>query len=261
MPGVTTVEELLHEVAEFAVVDLPLEIEPAAATAARQSLRDAGLLLLGEVHGVRESPLVIRALLRAFGLTRLGLEWADDLVPVIDAYLASGTLADDRLLWLGDGRITAGHLAVLRERTATQPLEIVLFDGTLDADWSWSDRDEAMARRILAAADPGSQMLVVAGNAHTPTVPTDLGVPLGACLARQRPGLREVRINYGGGTIYNSGRRRICGHESRLGGLTGGRLVSGQPRILLHQEHGELVLELPAPTEAVVPHRPYRPPR
>jgi endonuclease/exonuclease/phosphatase family metal-dependent hydrolase len=31
---------------------------------------------------------------------------------------AGQPLADHPLLWLGDGRITAGHLAMLRERTA-----------------------------------------------------------------------------------------------------------------------------------------------
>src|ERR1700683_2957426 len=49
----------------------------------------------------------------------------------------------------GDGRITAGHLAVLAERAAADPLELILFDGVTGADWSWSQRDEAMARRIL----------------------------------------------------------------------------------------------------------------
>lgn len=29
------------------------------------------------------------------------------------------------------------------------------------------------------------------------------GMPLSACLAQQRPGIREVRISYGGGRYYN----------------------------------------------------------
>ena len=98
---------------------------------------------------------------------------------VIEAFQATGTLADCWLLWAGDGRITAGHLAVLAERAAAGPVQVVLFDGTIGAGWSWSDRDEAMAGRILAAALPGNRMLVVAGNAHTPTGRTELGVPMG----------------------------------------------------------------------------------
>jgi hypothetical protein len=61
-------------IAEFLVTDLDLVIEPPALTAARQSLDSSGLLLLGEIHGVRENPLLIHALMNAFGLTSLVLE-------------------------------------------------------------------------------------------------------------------------------------------------------------------------------------------
>ena len=113
MPSVASLDALHRAIAEFVVIDLDLAIEPRALTATRQSLDSAGLLLLGEVHGVRENPLLIRALMKAFGLTSLALEWPEDLTPMILAFLASGTLADHPWLWGGDGRITAGHLAVL----------------------------------------------------------------------------------------------------------------------------------------------------
>jgi hypothetical protein len=150
-----SVEALAEAVAGFVVEDLDLELDPAAVEAARRSVEESGLLLLGEVHGVRENPLLARALMRVFGLTRLALEWPDDLAPVIEAFQATGTLADHWLLWAGDGRITAGHLAVLAERAAAGPVQVVLFDGTIGAGWSWSDRDEAMAGRILSAGGRG----------------------------------------------------------------------------------------------------------
>jgi erythromycin esterase-like protein len=56
-----------------------------------------------------------------------------------------------------------------RSRAAAAPLELILFDGVIGEDWSWSQRDEAMARRLLAASGPGARTLAVAGNAHTPT--------------------------------------------------------------------------------------------
>lgn len=245
----TSAEALAQAVAGFVVEDLDLELDPAAVAAAQRSVAESGLLLLGEVHGVRENPLLARALMRVFGLTRLALEWPEGLVPVIEAFQATGTLADHWLLWAGDGRITAGHLAVLAERTAAGPA--VLFDGTIGADWSWSDRDEAMAGRILAAASPRTRMLVVAGNAHTPTARTELGVPMGAWLARKRPGVREIRINYGGGRYYNM----RPGQFPQRGGPAA--------RMRLHQEHDTLELDLPAAHEAVVPQQPERwpPPR
>src|SRR6516165_9480495 len=148
VPCVTSVEGLLQAVTGFVVADVDLAAEPAAAAVAQRSLDDSGLLLLGEIHGARENPLLARALMQAFGITRLALEWDEDLAPVIEAFLATGTLADHWLLWLGDGRITAGHLAVLADRAAAGPLEVILFDGVIGAGWSWSQRDEAMARRI-----------------------------------------------------------------------------------------------------------------
>jgi erythromycin esterase-like protein len=183
VPGVDSIEAFLQAAAEFAVADLELKADPSAVSAAWRSLDDSGLLLLGEVHGVAENPLLIRALMQAFGLTSLALEWPDDLAPAVAAFLAGGTLADHPDLWPGEGRITAGHLAVLAERAAAGPFELTLFDGTIGAGWSWSQRDEAMATRILAGAAAGIRTLAVAGNAHTPVSHTELGIPMGACLA------------------------------------------------------------------------------
>jgi hypothetical protein len=61
---VTSVEGLSRAVAGFVVDDLDLAAEPAAAAAAQRSLEDSGLLLLGEMHGARENPLLARALTR-----------------------------------------------------------------------------------------------------------------------------------------------------------------------------------------------------
>ena len=244
MPSVASLDALHRAIAGFAVTDLDLVIEPRALAAARRSLDSSGLLLLGEIHGVRENPLLIRALMKAFGLTSLALEWPEDLTPAIQAFLASGLLAEHLWLWGGDGRITAGHLAVLADRAAAGPLELILFDGVAGPDWSWSQRDEAMARRILATSPLGARTLVVAGNAHTPIRPTVLGVPMGACVAGQRPGTREVQISYGGGRFYNCAPRQLAPRAGSRG------------KIRLHQHEGELVLDLPVSTEAVVPQRP-----
>jgi hypothetical protein len=160
-------EYLLHAAAEFVVADLALVTEPAALAAAQQSLDDSGLLLLGEVHGVRENPLLIRALMQVFGLTSLALEWHEDLAPVIETFLARGTLADHPLLWSGDGRITAGHLAVLAERAAAVPLEVILFDGTMGLGWNclsttrrWPGASWLAARQVPARWQwPGTRIL------------------------------------------------------------------------------------------------------
>lgn len=249
MPSVASLEELHRAAAGFTVADVGLAIESAALAAAQGALAESGLLLLGEVHGVRENPLIIRALMQALGLSDLALEWPEELAPTIGVFLAGATLADHPLLWLGDGRITAGHLAVLRERTAAGPLSLTLFDGTVGARWSWPQRDEAMAKRILAAPAAGNGILVVAGDAHTPTTRTGFGIPLGAYLARQRPGVAEIRIRYGGGRYYNIEPRRFVG------------IRRGSPQPRLQQSRDALVLDLPTAREAVVPQRAFLSPQ
>lgn len=244
MPALASLTAFAQAVADFPAADLGVEVEPAARAAAERSVVESGFLLLGEVHGVRENPLIIAALLREFGLAGLALEWPDGLAPVVSAFLAGEDLADHPLLWADDGRITAGHLAVLRDLAAAGPLELTLIDGLMDADWSWSQRDEAMARRVLAAPAAGTGTLVVAGNAHTPVQPTPLGVPMGAVLATRRPGVREIRIDYRCGGYYNLAPRRFRPR-------TASRPLS--PALVLRNE--DLTLVLPAASEAVVPQR------
>jgi hypothetical protein len=242
MPSTGSLAEFRRAVAGFPVTGLRLTVEPAARAAARRSLDESGLLLLGEVHGVAENPLLIRALLAEFGLSGLALEWPAELTPLISGFLAGGPLEDHWLLWPGDGRITAGHLAVLRERAAAGPLRLTLFDVTTPAGASWSERDAAMAAQVLAGTGPGT--LVVAGNAHTPLHRTELGVPMGAILSERQPGVAEVRISYASGGYYNIGPRRFGGHA-----------VPGRtPRLSLRD--GRLIFDLPSATEALVPQRP-----
>jgi hypothetical protein len=254
MPALAELGEFRQAVADFpagesgagesGAGEFEVAAEPAARAAAERSLAESGFLLLGEVHGVLENPLIIQALLRMFGLTSLALEWEAGLAPVISAFLAGDELADHPGLWFGDGRITAGHLAVLRERATVGPLELTLMDETMMADASWSGRDEAMAARLLAGAGPGRRTLVVAGNLHTAVRPSRFGVPLGAVLAAHRPGVREIRIEYLSGRYYNVAPRRFRPRtRSRRPG----------PRLVLRNEN--LALVLPSAREAVVPQR------
>jgi hypothetical protein len=89
----------------------------------------------------------------------------------------------------------------------------------------------------------GTRTLVVAGNAHTPTRRSRLGVPLGACLARQRPGVREIRINYRSGQFYNIQPRRFSAASP------------GPGPARLYQRERALMLDLAVAREAVVPQR------
>jgi hypothetical protein len=254
MPGVASLEAFQRAVNEFDIGSYRLTIDPAALAAARQSLDQSGLLLLGEVHGVRQNPLIVRALMVALDMTGLALEWPAALAEPLSGFFGDGRVPEHQQLWGGDGRITAGHFALLRERfLAERLLALTLFDGV--NEMGWSRREAAMAERILNAQAPGARTLVTAGSAHTALTPTMLGVPIGARLAQLRPGVREIRIRYGNGTYYNLSPQRFKLHWS----------LRRQAR--LHAEGGALVLDLPRPVQARVPHRmaanqpPRQPPR
>ena len=242
MPGIASLEEFQRAVDEFDITSSRLTIDPAALAAGRQSLDQSGLLLLGEVHGVRQNPLLARTLMAALEVTGLALEWPAELAAAVSGFFTDGRVPDHPHLWGGDGRITAGHFALLRERFLAGRLRaLTLFDGANQAGWSQSE--SAMAERILNAQGPGGRTLVIAGNAHTALTPTMLGVPLGARLAEWRPGVREIHIRYGKGTYYNRSPQRFNAPFS----------LRRTARV--RAEGGSLLLDLPAPAQAWVPHR------
>jgi hypothetical protein len=271
VPGVDTIEALMAAVPAFDATPLGLQVDADADTAVRQSLQRTGLVLLGERHGIAQTPVLVEELIAWFGLGGIALEWHEDLRPWLDRWITNGVLADPvwgvpRVeVWGGDGRLTAGHLAMLR-RWAAAGLLITLMDGTTivrprpgeteeetGRQW-WSERDAAMAARVLAAPDAPSGRLVVAGNLHTRLKPlpasdpigAEIGVPMGAELARRRPGLCSIDCVYGPGQFYNLGPRR-----SDPDGLGGQHL--DRPRLIMQQ--GALLLQVPSPREATVPHR------
>jgi hypothetical protein len=228
MPAVDTIEALIAAVHAFGAQPLgALQMDPDAEAAVRESLQRSGLVLLGEIHGVAQTPVLLGEMIARFGLGGIALEWHHDLRPWLDRWVAHGVLSDPRggsalagEVWGGDGRLTAGHLVALR-RWADSGLLITLMDGTTvtcprrgeSAEQlerrSWTERDVAMAGRVLAAPDAVGGRLVVAGNLHTKLEPLPVGVPMGVHLARQRPGLCSIDFVYGPGRFYNLGPRPL----------------------------------------------------
>lgn len=243
MPAVATLDAFERAAADAAGDAVDLRLDADAGAAAQHALAASGLLLLGETHGVRENPLLARALMAALGVPALALEWHEEMAPTVRSVATGGPVLDHPFLWFGDGRVTAHHVAVLRE--LGPGTDVVLFDGTHDSRPDWSRHDLAMAERLLAAA-PGP-CLVVAGSLHTRTRRIRQGVPMGAHLARRRPGVLEIRIAYGGGSFYNVRPRRFLSPRRRPA-------VSSAPA-RLRAARGHLVLDLPWATEATVPQR------
>lgn len=185
-----------------------MDVDAAAAVRLDAKLEAGGPVLVGERHGVEQNALVAHTLMRRFGVRVLGLEWPADLQPAVDAFLAGGRLQAETFADSGDGRVTAGHFAVMRALRLERLLDrVVLFD---PSPWppTWSERDRAMAARLLGEAGAATA-LVMAGSLHTRLRRHRYGEPLGAHLVRERPGTVEVRLRYPGDVVAG-GRRDAC---------------------------------------------------
>ncbi len=193
-------------VTEYLVEELSTSFDEGAVASLADAVQTSGLFLLGERHSVAENPRVIYTVMRRLGFRALALEWEPALWPFVDRFLTSGAL-DLRgalhvpalgQLFCGDGRITAGHFAVLaqlrRERLVDR---LILFDDTPRTfDGPWSVRDAAMAESLLRERDSSVPTLVVAGGLHTKLQSDRAGRPIGSVLARSVSGIPEGRIDY-----------------------------------------------------------------
>lgn len=141
------------------------------------------IVLLGELHGTREIPALVGALLerrvRRGHLAVLALEIDSHEQPRIDRFLASsGSAAARRALLAGghwnephhDGRDSAAMVALIervrRLHAAGHPVPILAFDCPGGPD---RNRNMADCLRHTAAAHPAAQVLVLTGNVHAMT--------------------------------------------------------------------------------------------
>jgi hypothetical protein len=186
----------------------PIDLGAEVLARGRRSLDSAGLLVVGEAHGVRETPAALLALAQALGTRAIAFEWSwEELDELVQDYVARGSLDLGRLWSLpawaevfgGDGRVTAGHFALLqRLRDEGRLDQVVLYD-RLDPEppVAAAVREREMADRLLAEWDGHLPLLLLTGAGHARLDPdTDT---LASLLARSRPGLEAAMIEYGGG--------------------------------------------------------------
>ena len=253
------------------VVELTTDWKQPALDAAAQLLGDHGLLLLGEIHGVAENPLVIYTLARRFGIRALALEWDHRFYAVVEQYLKTGQLDIDAMPRSSDGRVTPEHFAVLAALRDHGLLHrLVLFDGyghdvVGDPDF-WNLRDDRMADVVLRSLGPDEACLVVAGGLHTLVEPIRLtgeevsqrgrslaasmpGVevlyPMGERLAQSGRLVSSGRISYGAGACNNLGIRPLPPHPA----------TPAVPQFRLAGD-GSFVYVVPTAHPAVVPDPP-----
>jgi len=188
-------------------------------------LQPGTILLLGEIHGSRESPAFVAnaaclAARTGAGLT-IGLEIPGAEAPRFAAYLASpGAPADRATLLAGDfwrrkgqdGRSSRAMADLVESLRALSrqglPLRVELLDQDVQ---DFSRRDRFMADRVKAAAEahPGDLLLVLTGNLHTRTkdgIPGDSARPnMGAFVIKLLPDRKIVAldVSYSGGETWS----------------------------------------------------------
>jgi hypothetical protein len=92
--GVEEIEALASAAQAFDAIPLGLQVDADAEAAVRESLRRTGIVLLGEMHGVAQTPVVLEELIAWFGLGGIAVEWHEDLKPWLDRWIEHGVLSD-----------------------------------------------------------------------------------------------------------------------------------------------------------------------
>jgi hypothetical protein len=257
MPGTPTPERNLEKdrqlfveaVSTASIAEIKTIFDEVASGHLEESLRNTGLLILGEMHGVKENADVIYTLFKRFGFRQLALEWEPGLKVMAEEFLESGEIDFNAIQDSPDGRITAGHFALLKKLKDEGMLErIICFDGGSGAQ-GWNARDAAMARNILASLSD-VPTLVMAGNLHTKTEPivfdNEPGEqhPMGEIVKKEIPGVASGRIEYLTGQYHNYGTRDFINLSHKE--------LPSEARFYQNQ-NGLYVFELPHVHAAVVP--------
>jgi hypothetical protein len=182
------------------------------------SLSRTGLFLLGEVHGVAQTPNAILGLASALDVRALAFEWShDELEDIVRPVLTSGAMEVDALwslpptadVFSGDGRLTAGHVRLL-EHLADRLDRIVLLDRRGAAG---SERERELARRLLDCRQQGSPLLAVIGVGHVVRSPVDGLEPVGLLVEREVPGVSNGMLAPSSGRAWFHGEHELDSPE------------------------------------------------
>lgn len=181
-----SLREFAAAVDEYAFPELALD--GGALEGARETLARTGTLVVGEPHGARETPGVLYVLASILGTRALGFEWVhEEMEAPVQEFLRTGGFDFTRLWQLpasseffcGDGRITAGHFALLQRLREEGRLDRVIAFDRLDPEpplEDWQARD----REMPSVAD---------------------GTTMAAHLARALPGLSPAMLDYAEGHL------------------------------------------------------------
>jgi hypothetical protein len=193
-----------------------LDLDRAQLELARKAVEESRLLLVGEPHGAHETPKVVYSLLEALDVRAVAFEWShEEMDAPVQRFVRGDALDFDRLwslpasadFFAGDGRITAGHFAMLQRLRDEGRLEQVILFDRIDPSPpppDWRRRDREMAERLLEEWGGDRRLLVLTGGFHAQLAP-DAGATMAFHVADAIPRLRPVTIEYASGRYWSRG--------------------------------------------------------
>ena len=212
---VSSASEFAAAVAEHPFTDFAFEQD--ALSRAADSVAASGLLLVGEPHGVRETPSALYALASTLNTRAVAFEWSqEEMDGPIQSFLREGWFDFDHLWTLpasseffcGDGRIAAGHFALLQRLRAEARLDQVIAFDRVDPeppqDWETQvrTREPEMAARLLSDWDRDLPLLVLTGAFHARLEARE-GKPMAGFLAEELVGLQPAMLDYATGYCWS----------------------------------------------------------
>jgi hypothetical protein len=210
-----TAAEFAEAVRTYRFEEHSVDAEALAQAAA--SVAQAGLLLVGEPHGVLETPSVLYSLAEALDTRALALEWSHEEVnDQLQAFVGGEPFDLDELwalpptsdFFAGDGRVSAGHFALLERLREEGRLEQAIAFDRVDPDPApdWQARDRELAERLVAEWH-GAPLLVLTGALHARLEPGTMA----GHVAQARPGLAPAMLDYASGACWSRGEHDVSG--------------------------------------------------
>lgn len=198
-----------------------VEVRAIEREAVADAVRRDGLIVVGETHGVRQNAAALYRLAVDSDARAIAFEWSfDELDQLVQLFLRDGLTVLDRFwslpptaeFFAGDGRVTAGHFALMLRLAQEQRIEqLILIDQLSEGppgDPGW--RDRGMAERLVSEWDPSLKLIVLTGAAHAGMA--DKEETIATTLAGRHPRLQTAMLEYVGGTCFSQGEvRRASG--------------------------------------------------
>ena len=182
----------------------------------QQEIKETGLLLVGEIHGVVQNCDILYTMCKSLGIRRLAIEFPCNYQASVDEFLNSGKLDFGQIEHYPDGRINAELYALMKKMKDEGLLDQVICMDQEDSLFLQSEasRDQSMFENLTIQKNISEPILAIAGSYHT--IPRDTRVDdsdhsLGFLVQQNISTAPIATIRYQAGQYHNYGPQAISG--------------------------------------------------